>query len=69
MTHYDDDDVFENGVLRDHARYHVRMHMRDSQSPMITDGTDNPLGLHRPAGGSPSAALNAMHSFATVSTS
>ena len=24
------------------------MHMRDSQSPMITDGTDDPFGLHRP---------------------
>ena len=39
MAQYDDDDAFENGVLRDHARYHVRMHMRDGQSPMITDGT------------------------------
>jgi hypothetical protein len=24
------------------------MHMRDGQSPMITDGTGDPLGLHRP---------------------
>jgi hypothetical protein len=47
MTHYDDDDAFENGVLRDRARYHVPMHMRDSQAPMITDGTGDPLGLHR----------------------
>jgi hypothetical protein len=46
MTHYDDDDAFENGVLRDGARY--RVHMRDSQAPMITDGTGDPLGLHRP---------------------
>jgi hypothetical protein len=22
--------------------------MRDSQAPMISDGTDNPFGLHRP---------------------
>ena len=40
--------AFESGVLRDGARYHVRMHMRDGQSPMITDGTGDPLGLHRP---------------------
>jgi hypothetical protein len=46
MTHYDDDDAFENGVLRDGARY--RVHMRDSQAPMITDGTGDPLGLHPP---------------------
>jgi hypothetical protein len=39
MTQYDDDEVFENGVLRDGARHHVRMHMRDSLAPMITDGT------------------------------
>jgi len=48
MSQYDDDDAFENGVLRDHARHHVRMHMRDGQSPMITDGTGDPLCLHRP---------------------
>ena len=48
MTHYDDDDAFENGVLRDRARYHVPMQMRDSQAPLITDGTGDPLGLHRP---------------------
>ena len=24
------------------------MHMRDGQSPMITDGTDDPFCLHRP---------------------
>lgn len=48
MTQYDDDEAFENGVLRDGARHHVRMHMRDSRAPMITDGTDDPLGLHRP---------------------
>jgi hypothetical protein len=57
MAQYDDD-AFENGVLRDRARYHVPMHMRDSQAPMITDGTDDPFGLHRPgwriaSGGSP----------------
>jgi hypothetical protein len=46
MAKYDDDDAFENGVLRDRARY--RVHMRDSQSPMITDGTGDPFGLHRP---------------------
>ena len=48
MAQYDDDDAFENGVLRDRARYHVPMHMRDSQAPMITDGTGDPLCLHRP---------------------
>jgi hypothetical protein len=48
MAKYDDDEAFENGVLRDGARHHVRMHMRDGQSPMITDGTDEPLVLHRP---------------------
>jgi hypothetical protein len=48
MPQYDDDEAFENGVLRDGARHHVRMHMRDSRAPMITDGTDDPLGLHRP---------------------
>jgi hypothetical protein len=48
MTHYDDDDAFENGVLRDGARHRVGLHMRDGQSPMITDGTGDPLGLHRP---------------------
>jgi hypothetical protein len=57
MAKYDDDETFENGVLRDRARCHVPMHMRDSQAPMITDGTGDPLGLHRPgwriaAGGS-----------------
>ena len=30
MTHYDDDDAFENGVLRDRARRRVPMYMRDS---------------------------------------
>jgi hypothetical protein len=45
MAQYDDD-AFENGVLRDGARY--RVHMRDSQAPIITDGTSDPLGLHRP---------------------
>ncbi len=48
MTQYDDDDAFENGVLRDRRRYRVPMHARDSQAPMITDGTGNPFGLHRP---------------------
>jgi hypothetical protein len=27
---------------------HVDVHMRDSRAPMIVDGTDDPLGLHRP---------------------
>ena len=50
MANYDDDydDTFENGVMRDGARHRVPMHMRDSQAPMITDGTGDPLGLHRP---------------------
>jgi hypothetical protein len=49
MGHYDDDDdAFENGVLRDRARHRVPMHMRDSEAPIITDGTEEPLGLHRP---------------------
>jgi hypothetical protein len=48
MTDYDDDDAFENGVLRDGARHRVPMQMRDSIAPMITDGTSDPLGLHRP---------------------
>ena len=30
------------------ARGIVSMHMRDSQAPMITDGTNDPFGLHRP---------------------
>jgi hypothetical protein len=47
MAQYDDD-AFENGVLRDRRRYRVPMHVRDGQSAMITDGTDDPLGLHRP---------------------
>jgi hypothetical protein len=42
------DDDFENGVMRDGARHRVPMHMRDSKSPMITDGTDNPFALNRP---------------------
>jgi hypothetical protein len=48
MPQYDDDDAFENGVLRDGARHRVGLHMRDGRAPMITDGTDDPLGLHRP---------------------
>ena len=48
MAQYDDDDAFENGVMRDGARHRVPMHMRDGKSPMITDGTNVPLGLHRP---------------------
>jgi hypothetical protein len=48
MTQYDDDDAFENGVLRDRARHRVPLQMRDSLAPMITDGTSDPLGLHRP---------------------
>jgi hypothetical protein len=49
MTQYDDDEAFdENGVLRDGARHRVPLQMRDSLAPMITDGTSDPLGLHRP---------------------
>jgi hypothetical protein len=48
MAQYDDDDVFENGVLRDRARHRVPMHMRDSRSLTVTNGTGDPLGLHRP---------------------
>jgi hypothetical protein len=44
----DDDDAFENGVLRDGARHRVPLQMCDSLAPMITDGTSDPLGLHRP---------------------
>jgi hypothetical protein len=47
MTQYDDDEAFENGVLRDGARHRVGLHM-SLRAPMITDGTDDPLGLHRP---------------------
>jgi hypothetical protein len=35
MPQYDDDDEFENGVLRDGARRRVLMHARESQAPMI----------------------------------
>jgi hypothetical protein len=60
MTPYDDDDAFEDGVLRDGARHRVAM--RDSRGPMITDGTGDPFGLHRPgwripSGGSESDVL------------
>jgi hypothetical protein len=48
MAQNDDDDCFESGVLRDRARRRVPMYMRDSQAPMITDGTDDPFALHRP---------------------
>jgi hypothetical protein len=48
MPQYDDDDAFENGALRDGARHRVPIQMRDSLAPMITDGTSDPLGLHRP---------------------
>ena len=48
MTQYNDDDDFENGVLRDGARYRVPMRMRDSRSPMITDGTGDAFALQRP---------------------
>jgi hypothetical protein len=48
MAQYEDEAFDENGVLRDRARYRVPMHMRDGQSSMITDGTDDPFGLHRP---------------------
>ena len=47
MAQYDDD-AFENGVLRDGARHRVPLHMRDGRAPMITDGTGDPFGLHRP---------------------
>ena len=63
MNQYDDvDEAFENGVLRDGARHRVPMQMRDSIAPMITDGTNDPLGLHRPgwripSGGSESDVL------------
>jgi hypothetical protein len=40
MTRHDNDDCCE--IAR------VPMHARDSQAPMITDGTDDPLVLHRP---------------------
>jgi hypothetical protein len=43
-----DDETFEDGVMRDGARRRVPMYMRDGQSPMITDGTDDPFCLHRP---------------------
>jgi hypothetical protein len=36
MTQHDDDDAFENGVLRDRARYRVPMHMRDGQSMIMS---------------------------------
>ncbi len=48
MGQYDDDDAFENGVLRDRARHRVPLQMRDGKTPMITDGTEDPLALHRP---------------------
>jgi hypothetical protein len=48
MAQYDDDETFENGVLRDGARYRVPMQMRDSGTPMITDGSGSTLGLQRP---------------------
>ncbi len=48
MAKYEDDETFENGVLRDRARFRVPLHMRDSQPPLITDGTGDPLALHRP---------------------
>jgi hypothetical protein len=46
--HDDENDAFENGVLRDRARYRVPMHMCDGKSPMITDGTGDAFGLQRP---------------------
>ena len=62
MANYDDDydDTFENGVMRDGARHRVPMHMRDSQAPMITDGTGDRLACIGPVGASPPAAANAM---------
>ena len=50
MTHYDDDDAFENGVLRDGARHHVPIQMRDSLAPMITDGTERRSAGNRVGG-------------------
>ncbi len=48
----------ENGCLRDGETLHVSMMTRDSMTPLdtedarkkllVTDGTDNPLGLHKP---------------------
>ena len=56
MTQDDDDDAFENGVLRDGARHRVPLQMCDGRAPMITDGTDDPLGLHRPGWRIPSGS-------------
>ena len=38
----------KTAVLRDGARHHVPIQMRDSLAPMITHGTDDPFALHRP---------------------
>jgi hypothetical protein len=62
MAQHDDDDAFENGVMRDGARHRVPMQMRDSGTPMITDGSGSTLGLQRPgwriaAGGNEHDAL------------
>ena len=48
MAQYDEDDAFENGVMRDGARHRVPLQMRDGQAPMITDGSGDPLASHRP---------------------
>ena len=57
MAMYHDDADFETvtgsdgrrvRILRDGGHVRTPMHMRDSQGPMITDGTGAPLGLHRP---------------------
>jgi hypothetical protein len=51
------------------ARHRVPIQMHDSLAPMITDGTSDPLGLHRPGWRIARAAANAMCSSATVSAS
>jgi hypothetical protein len=55
---HDDDDAFdENGLLKDGRSFRVRMTMRDANSVagqiaaskrVISDGSGNPLSLHRP---------------------
>ena len=59
MTRYTDDAFDEHGVLRDGKTVRVSMQMRDAAmlrhagqrqqtTARITDGTGNPLGLHKP---------------------
>jgi hypothetical protein len=41
--------LFERPSHQRDCRWHrVGLHMRDSRAPMITDGTGDPIGLHRP---------------------